>query len=50
MKFRLGVAIAIERPEKPSDHDLEMIMNIWNRKPCRVSILKYMYMLYTLAL
>ena len=43
-KFRLGGggggggAIAIEPPEKLSDHDLETILNIWNRQPCRIPI------------
>ena len=37
-KFRLGGAIAIEPPEKLSDNDLETILNIWNRKPRRISI------------
>ena len=37
-KFRLGGAVAIELQEKLSDHDLETILNIWNRKPCRISI------------
>ena len=37
-KFRLGGAIAIEPPEKLSDHDLETILNIWNIKPHRISI------------
>ena len=37
-KFRLEGAITIEPPEKLSDHDLEMIMNIWNRKSHRISI------------
>ena len=37
-KFRLGGAIATEPPEKLSDHDLETILNVWNRKPHRISI------------
>ena len=37
-KFRLGGAIAIEPPEKLRDHDLETTLNIWNRKPRRISI------------
>ena len=37
-KFMLGGVIAIEPPEKLSDHDLETILNIWNRKPRRISI------------
>ena len=37
-KFRLGGVIAIELPEKLSDHDLETKLNIWNRKPRRISI------------
>ena len=37
-KFRPGGAIAIELPEKLSDHDLETKLNIWNRKPRRISI------------
>ena len=36
-KFRLGGAIAIEPPEKLSDHDLETILNIWTFNKCITS-------------
>ena len=39
-KFRLGGAIPIEPPKNLSDHDLETILNIWNRKPRRIPIFK----------
>ena len=41
--------IAIEPPEKLSDHDLETILNIWNRKPRRISIKVHVHIVYPLS-